>query len=694
MTAVVSAPRTARRSRPAVVEMVLEHARLWALLLVVVAWVAIWSVTQGQDTLAISASTITDTHRQLQDASTSVEDAVSSGSNVAVNAVNSFADAINAVFEWLQQIFTVAKFPRPLPQIGWLGTIALAALVTFAAAGWRSLLLVVPSFLAFGFLGFWTDSIDLLLVTGIAVGIAAAVGIPLGLWMGHSKVVTAIVTPVLDVMQTMPSFVYLLPISILFGIGPAAAIIVTLIYATPPVVRITAHGIRTLPAGVMEATASMGQSRRQRLAKVELPLAKRTIIVGINQTMMAALSMATIAAFIDGPGLGQPVLDGLKRGQLGTSFVAGIAIVIMAIMLDRTTTAASVRAEQAKRADTTHTVLRRAALGVGTVGTLVALYLSHNYVWANEFPSSPDLGTPIRDRVDEFGQWLLTDVSDLTTSIQTGFTERFLNPVQSLLAESPWFVTAAAITLIAVIVGGVRALLFTVVCLAGIYYLDLWNFAMVTLTSVLVATAVVVALAVVIGVWMGRSRTVDRVIRPFLDAGQTMPPFVFLIPIFILFGPNRFTAMVAGVIYAAPIAIKLVADGIRGVSTETVEAAESSGTSTWQMITKVQLPMSRGSLLLATNQGLLYVLSMVVIGGMAGAGALGFDIVHGFRNSSYVGRGLAAGISVVLLGIMLDRITTYGARRTERSTGSGGGLLDSLRRLRLSGTPAPNQGRA
>ena len=103
-------------------------------------------------------------------------------------------------------------------------------------------------------------------------------------------------------------------------------------------------------------------------------------------------------------------------------------------------------------------------------------------MWANEFPSSPDLGTPIRDRVDEFGQWLLTDVSDLTTSIQTGFTERFLNPVQSLLAESPWFVTAAAITLIAMIVGGVRALLFTVVCLAGIYYLDLWNFAMVTLT--------------------------------------------------------------------------------------------------------------------------------------------------------------------------------------------------------------------
>jgi len=195
---------------------------------------------------------------------------------------------------------------------------------------------------------------------------------------------------------------------------------------------------------------------------------------------------------------------------------------------------------------------------------------------------------------------------------------------------------------------------------------------MVTLTACLVATAVVILLAVVIGVWMGRSKMADRVIRPFLDAGQTLPPFVYLIPIFILFGPNRFTAMIAGVIYAGPPAIKLVADGIRGVSQNTLEAAQSSGSNTWQMITKVQLPMAKGSLLLAANQGLLYVLSMVVIGGMAGAGALGFDIVKGFRQSEYIGRGLAAGITIVLLGIMLDRITTYGAQRTTKVPKPGG----------------------
>jgi glycine betaine/proline transport system permease protein len=641
------------------------RARLWALLLVVVVWVVVYAATKGDHTLEISGDTRTGVHDWFQRLSNSVIEASGAGSNPISAALNHLASALNSVFEWLQHLFTVAEFPRPLPQVGWLGTIALAALVTFAAAGWRSLLLVVPSFLLFGFLGYWTDSVDLLLVVGLSVAISCAIGIPIGIWMAHSKIATSVITPILDVMQTMPSFVYLLPFVVLFGIGTAAAIMVTLVYAIPPVIRITAHGIRNVDPEVLEATASLGQGRMQRLRQVELPLAKRTIIVGVNQTIMAALAMATVAAYIDSPGLGQPVLEGLRRDQLGTAFVAGIAIVIMAVMLDRTTTAASERAERAARGgiDERRLRIRRASLGLGAVGTLVALYLSHNYVWANEFPSSPDLGTPIRDQIDKFGDWLVTDVSSLTTSINNGFSDNFLNPVQSLFAESPWFVTGLAILLIAGIVGGTRAFVVSVVCLAGIYLLDLWNNAMITLTAVLVSTVVVMAIAVVVGVVMGRNITADRVIRPFLDMGQTIPPFVPLIPALILFGSTRFTAMVAGIIYAAPIATKLVADGIRGVSPDTIEAARAAGSNRWQVITKVQLPMARSSLLLAANQGLLYVLSMVVIGGMVGAGALGFDVVKGFRYDVYMGRGLAAGVTIVLLGIMLDRITTYGARR-------------------------------
>jgi glycine betaine/proline transport system permease protein len=130
-----------------------------------------------------------------------------------------------------------------------------------------------------------------------------------------------------------------------------------------------------------------------------------------------------------------------------------------------------------------------------------------------------------------------------------------------------------------------------------------------------------------------------------------------------LFGPTRFTAIVAGVVYAAPAAIKLVADGVKGVPETTIEASRSTGTTAWQEITQVQLPMAKGSLVLATNQGLLYVLAMVVIGGLVGAGALGYDTVLGFSRSEEWGKGAAAGITIVLLGIMIDRIAKAAADR-------------------------------
>jgi len=180
------------------------------------------------------------------------------------------------------------------------------------------------------------------------------------------------------------------------------------------------------------------------------------------------------------------------------------------------------------------------------------------------------------------------------------------------------------------------------------------------------ATALVMVIAVVLGVAMGRSRGADTAIRPFLDAFQVIPPFVYLVPALALFGPSRFTAIMAACAYAVPIATKLVADGIRGVAPTTVEAARSSGITRFQMISKVQLPMARESLVLATNQGLLYVLSMVVIGGMVGGGSLGYIVVSGFSQDQLFGKGLAAGVAIAALGVMLDRIARYAAARYGR----------------------------
>jgi glycine betaine/proline transport system permease protein len=254
-------------------------------------------------------------------------------------------------------------------------------------------------------------------------------------------------------------------------------------------------------------------------------------------------------------------------------------------------------------------------------------------------------------------------VDTITNAFKNGVSYGFLNPLQSLLAETPWWVMAVVLLGIAYVLGGLRPTIVTAVCEGVIFAMGLWNDAMITLTTTIVATVLVMIVAIVVGVWIGRSRRADAVIRPILDAFQTLPAFVYLVPALALFAASRFTAIVAALAYAVPIATKLVADGIRGVSPATVEAARASGSTRWQMITKVQLPMARPALVLATNQGLLYVLSMVVIGGMVGAGSLGYLVVSGFSQGQLFGKGLAAGIAITALGVMLDRIAKYAAAR-------------------------------
>lgn len=553
-----------------------------------------------------------------------------------------------------------------MPEIGWFGVVALFTWVAYALAGLRSAILVLVGLLVFGFLGYWPDSIDLLIVTFVAVVVCVIIGIPLGIWMARSPRANAVITPILDVMQTMPSFAYLAPLVLFFGIGPASAVVTTLIYALPPLARITAHGIRSVSPTTIEAVRSMGASRGQILRTVQLPMARRTIVVGLNQCTMAALSMATIAALINGPGLGQPVAKALQSLDIGSAFVSGIAIVIMAIVLDRTTTAASERAEVATRAGSENAKRRRIVLIAGGVVVIVCIYLSRLYLQLAEFPSEPNLGGPLAAGVSAFTDWLVGGISGFTGALADLITTVLLNPLQSLLADSPWWLMFVVVLALSYALGGWRPALTSVICLLIILGTGMWNESMKTLTTTLVATLAVIVIAMIVGVWMGRSRRADTVVRPFLDAFQTIPPFVYLVPALALFGPTRFTAIVAAVAFGVPVATKLIADGIRGVSPTSVEAARAAGTTAWQMISKVQLPMARAAVVLASNQGLLYVLSMVVIGGLVGGGGLGYYVVAGFSQSQLFGKGLAAGIAITALGVMLDRIAQYAAARYGR----------------------------
>ncbi|RKQ31278.1 ABC transporter permease [Oceanobacillus halophilus] len=185
--------------------------------------------------------------------------------------------------------------------------------------------------------GHWEDLMNTVTLVLLASILSVLIGVPIGILMSKSKIANAIITPILDFMQTMPAFVYLIPAVAFFGIGMVPGVFASLIFATPPTVRFTNLGIRQVSEELVEAADAFGSTGSQKLFKVELPMAKSTIMAGINQTVMLALSMVVIASMIGAKGLGREVLSSLQRAEAGTGFVAGIGIVILAIIIDRLT---------------------------------------------------------------------------------------------------------------------------------------------------------------------------------------------------------------------------------------------------------------------------------------------------------------------------------------------------------------------
>lgn len=214
---------------------------------------------------------------------------------------------------------------------------ALIVLITWQTAGKGLAIFSLLGMFFIGSVGVWVEAMQTLAIVLTATLFSIIVGVPVGIWCARSDRVDRIVRPILDFMQTLPSFVYLIPTILLFGIGGVPAVIATFVFATPPAVRLTNLGIRQVPDDVVEAARAFGSTSRQMLMKVQLPMALPTILAGINQTIMLALSMAVIASMIGAPGLGSIVMSGITRVNVGVGLVGGLGIVVLAIILDRVT---------------------------------------------------------------------------------------------------------------------------------------------------------------------------------------------------------------------------------------------------------------------------------------------------------------------------------------------------------------------
>ena len=459
-------------------------------------------------------------------------------------------------------------------------------------------------------------------------------------------------------MQTIPAFAYLVPVVLLFSIGTTSALIATVVFALPPAIRLTSLGIQLVPETSVEVGRSFGATSRQVLRKIRLPLAKPSIMLGVNQTIMMALGIVVIAATVGFEGLGRKVYDALQTLNVGRALAAGVGIVILAIVLDRVSHAWSER-DRVRRGSTTvrflgFDVSRRVAIAAGIVLAIAAVVIGRQVLRQQDFPAgwTVSIAKPVNDVVDA----ITRTIGNATRALSDATVRYALDPIRELLTGLPWwFICGGAAVLAWSASRRIGLAVLSFVCLALIGVFGMWDIAMDTLSQVIVGAALSVAIAIPIGIWASRSDRVHSGLRPFLDAMQTMPQFVYLIPVIALFNVGRVPGVIAALVYALPPAIRLTDAGIRQVPKDIVEAAEAFGATPNQLLRKVQLPLARPSILLGVNQTIMMVLSVVIIAGLTGGGALGYAVINGLSHDP--ASGMVAGICILLLAIVIDRIT-------------------------------------
>jgi glycine betaine/proline transport system permease protein len=580
--------------------------------------------------------------------------------SAVIRTFNGFATFLDDLVSW------VTRF---CGWMTWIGTTIVGVLVALRFGGVKAAIWALAAFATFALSGLWLESIQTLALMLTAVSLSLLVGIPLGIAAGRSDRFERAVTPVLDAMQIVPAFAYLMPIVILFSVGPGAAVITTMIYAVPPAIRITSLAIRGVASNTVEAAQAMGSTRRQVLQKVQLPLARRTLLLGVNQTILFALSMVVIAGLIGGKGLGDVVTSGLNSYP-ALAILAGIVIVVMAMALDRITEAVAERTDPTRR-HLTPDVRRRLRLAtLATAGIAVAVIAAARLLGASAVYPRWTARDWILGRIQSVLDYVGnpdTVLFQITSWIGDHIIQYGLAPLRDFLVLTPWFVVLAGFTAIALVVSGVRPAVTTFLMLGLIGVIGQWEPAMDTASQVLVATVLAVAVGLGLGILAAESRAFSRTLRPVNDVLQTLPQLVYLIPLIYLMPVSTVPGVIAGVLYAFPIVVRLVENGLRNVEPNAVEAATCFGATRKQVLLKVRIPLAQDAIMLGVNQGIIMVLAVVVIGGLVGSPGLGYEVAQGLGRSDF-GLGVSASLAILALGIALDRVTrsVHGAR-PERS---------------------------
>lgn len=597
-------------------------------------------------------------------------------SKAVIGYVTPFSRALSAILQ-VPLDFAIGLFAKgftfgagaeavSIPRLSWIGVLATVWLTGYAFGGRRTALVAFLCFFYLALFGQW----DRAMLTLALVAVCVPVGVLLGLVIGVAAYRSPrfdiyVVRPMLDLMQTIPAFAYIIPTLFLFGFTPVTPLIATVAFAMPPMVRATALALHRVPTEIQELGRMTGCTRRQMLWRILLPSAKPTLMVGVNQVIMLTLNMVIIASMVGADGLGYDVLFALRGQKIGAGLEAGLAITALAIALDRLSQAASEsRADHYRPGTPFHR--RHPYLLIG-IAALIATTLLGRVIPL--FAAVPDAMTVTTAPMwDALVKWININFFDYFDAVRTALLLNVLNPIKLTLLAVPW---AGAVLIVAYAGWRLRDRNLALLCgllIAFIAAVGMWEKAMTTVYLCAISAAIACLIGIPLGVIATRSAWFDRVQRVVVDTLQTLPSFVYLIPVVMLFRVGDVTALIAIVAFAVTPAIRYTIHGIRQVPPHLVEAAVATGCTRRQILWRVQLPLALPEIMLGINQTILFALSMLVITALVGTRDLGQEVYIALTKVD-TGRGIVAGLCVAFLGIVADRLLRAWADRFRRRLG-------------------------
>ncbi|MGE0502228.1 MAG: ABC transporter permease [Rhizobiaceae bacterium] len=552
-----------------------------------------------------------------------------------------------------------------LPPLSWIAVIAVVALIGHRFGGWRLAALAGACFLYLAAFGQWTSAMVTLASILVAVPIGVIGGLLLGIAAYRWPAFERALTPVLDLMQTIPVFAYLVPILILFGFGPTAAVVATLIYAMPPMTRITVLALRGVASEVIDLGNMVGCTRRQMTWRVMVPSARDSLMVGVNQVIMLSLNMVIIASMIGAGGLGFDVLAALRRLDIGAGIEAGLAIVALAIALDRLSQAAAIRMGQAGHGPTVFVQRNGYLIGALAV-VLITAAAGLALPAAQRYPEALTLSTGTF--WSEVVRWININFFDFFEAIKNAVLLNVLVPTKRLLADLPWAGVVALVAFAGWRLGGWRLAATTGALAFLIAATGQWEKATVTIYLCGISVVFAALIGIPTGIAAAERERLWRWVQAVIDTLQTLPSFVYLMPAVMLFRVGDFTAMLAVVAYSIAPSIRYTALGLRRVDPRIVEAGRAMGCTPWQLLTKIKLKLALPEIMLGINQTIMFALSMLVITALVGTRDLGQEVYIALTKAD-TGRGLVAGLAVAFIAIIADRLIAAGAARTKKRLG-------------------------